>query len=418
MNLLLKIMSCVLFDSPMPPLDKVNWKELFNEAKLQTVFLQVYNQVMPYLPKAEASRWETAAMRVYAQNLEVAMEHGRLHEMLERHKIPYVTIKGISSAKYYSDPLDRVMGDVDFMVDPAQIKETYQLVKGLGYVLHSEKEADDLTREMEFHGQKGSHHVVWELHPEMTNLPGGVAGDAIRGYLADLIDTAQLYCIQDKQEIAPGKSMHSEKLIGECMIPDELHHCLVLLVHTAGHLTREGVGVRHLCDWAAFIHQVSDEVFNERYAKMLRQCGLLRFAQLLTKVCEVYLGMPEKTWSGEADPALLEDLIQDIVDAGNFGFKDRSRYQQMKYINDQENNTVDQRGPIKQVFHTVNVKAQKRHPGLMKIPLTAPIGWAAILIDYGVLVLRGQRKRLNPISTVKEAGRRKKLYQQLEIYKV
>ena len=54
----------------------------------------------------------------------------------------------------------------------------------------------------------------------------------------------------------------------------------------------------------------------------------------------------------------------------------------------------------------------------MKIPLTAPIGWAAILIDYGVLVLRGQRKRLNPISTVKEAGRRKKLYQQLEIYKV
>ena len=48
--LLLKIMSSVLFGSKLPDLNDVNWKDLFNEAKMQTVFLQVFNVVSPFLP--------------------------------------------------------------------------------------------------------------------------------------------------------------------------------------------------------------------------------------------------------------------------------------------------------------------------------------------------------------------------------
>lgn len=418
MNIILNIMSSVLFGKPLPSLDDVNWKDLYNEAKLQTVFLQVYNQVMPYLPKTEAPRWETGAMRVYAQNLEVALEHSRLHKAMKKHKIPYVTIKGIASAQYYPQPLDRVMGDVDFMVKPEQIEETYQLVSDLGYTLNSEKEKVDFSQEMEFHGHKGSHHVVWELHPEMTGLPGGEVGRRIRDYLSNIIDTAELYRIQDKQGFSIGGKAILEKNVGECMVPDDLHHCLILLVHSAGHLTREGIGLRHLCDWAAFIHHVPDDLFHERYEEMLKQCGLFRFAKLLTCVCEMYLGMPAKTWSSEADAELLEGLMQDIMSGGNFGFKDTARYQQIKYINDLEDNTVGEKGPATQVLRTVYVKAKERYPGLTKIPLTMPIGWAAVVIDYGVKILRGQRKRLNPVRTGKEAARRKKLYQQLDIYKI
>ena len=393
-------MSSVLFGTEIPRLNNVNWKALYNEAKMQAVFLQVFNKVLPFLPKSEMALWEKGAMRVYAQNLEIAREHGRLHEVMTDHSIPYITIKGLASAKYYSEPLDRMLGDVDFIVDKNRIEEAYKLVIGLGYN-NPRSGKVDLSKDMEFHGRQGAHKVVWELHPEVSSLPSGEFGDIVRGYLSDLIETGQEYNVGEEK----------------CLIPDEKHHCLILLIHMAGHLTSEGVGLRHLCDWAAFLNQITDEDFDSEFAEMLQTCGLYRFAQIITLVCEKYLGMPKRSWSGEADETLLEDLLNDILVGGNFGFKDRSRYQQIKYIGRVGDEAAEQRKPLRQVIYSIHKKAKRKHPLLMRRFLTYPFGWGAVVLDYTLLLLTGRRGGHNPVSVIKEAGRRKDIYKELRIYK-
>ena len=399
-NTLLRIMSSVLFNYDLPHLNEIDWKALYHEAKMQAVFLQVFNKILPCLPKSEISSWEKAAMRVYAQNLEITREHGRLHKVMTSHGIPYITIKGLASAKYYVEPLDRMLGDVDFIVAQDRIEEAYRLVLGLGYKI-PESDMIDLSKDLEFHGSQGAHKVVWELHPEVSSLPSGEVGETVREYLSDLIETGKEYIV--------GKE--------KCIIPDEKHHCLILLVHMAGHLINEGVGLRHLCDWAAFLNRITDEDFNSEFVEMLQTCGLYRFAQIVTLVCEKYLGMPKRSWSGEAEETLLEDLLNDILVGGNFGFKDRSRYQHAKYIGSVGDDAAEQRKPLQQVFYSIHKKAKRTHPLLMRYFLTYPLGWGVVALEYSLLLLTGRRGRHNPVSVIKEAGRRKDIYKELRIYK-
>ena len=397
-DLLLGIMSSVLFGCDLPPLNSVDWEDLYNEAKMQAVFLQVYNRIMPYLPETEAPTWEKGAMKIYAHNLEIAREHGSLHKIMTGHSIPYVAIKGLASAKYYPEPLYRVLGDVDFVIEPDRMEEACELILGLGYTLFGANTADP-EKDMEFHGMQGSHHVVWELHPQMNSLPSGRTGDVVKDYLSDLIKTGREYVVDEDK----------------CMIPNEKHHCLILLIHMAGHLTKEGIGIRHLCDWAAFIDHISDEEFCGEYKEMLQKCGLYRFAQVITHACEKYLGLPGRSWSGKADSQLVDALMEDMLNSGNFGFKDRSRYQQIKYLRSVDY-AVDTTNPLRQALHSIHVKAKDHHPLLMKVFITYPLGWGAVAMDYVIKLAAGSRKRKNPLSTIKEAGNRNRIYEALNLY--
>ena len=399
-SLLLKIMTSVLYEDELPALNRVDWKALYNESIMQTVLLQVYSKIMPFLPASEASLWEKSAMRIYAQNLENAREHGRMHRLLTRHGIPYIAIKGLASAKYYSEPLYRMLGDVDLIIDPTRMQEAYKLACKQGYKMHGAK-AVDFSKDMEFHTRKGTHHIVLELHPEVGAIPSGKAGEAVNSYLSDLITSGQ--------KCRLGKDT--------CRIPDDKHHCLILLIHMAGHLTKEGIGLRHLCDWAAFLNHISDQKFCEDYQIMLQECGLFRFAQILTLICEKYLGMPKRSWSGVADAALLDDLMDDILRSGNFGLKEPSRYQQIKYLRSSEDNTIETKNPLQHVLHSIHVKAKKRHPRLMKCFLTYPMGWGVIVTNYVFLLATGMRSRNNPVSIIKAADNRRKIYSELNLYK-
>ena len=398
-DLLLKIMASVLFGKELPIIEKDIIDDLFVEARIQTVYFQVYDCILNYLSPDLMSSWEKAAMKVYAQNLEIAMEHERIHELMTQHGIPYVSIKGMASAKYYPHPLHRMMGDVDFIVRTEDIEKTSALLLNKGLSPLSENAG--LMHDKSFYGFQGEHRVVVELHPSVTGIPAGKAGNIVREYLGDLINKAELCQLRECK----------------CIVPNDRHHCLILLVHTATHLIKEGIGLRHLCDWATFINQIPDDIFETHYRKMLEDCGLMRFAQLLTQVCEKYLGMPAKSWSGYTNEDLLRNILIDIFAGGNFGRKEPARYQQIKYISNRNDNTVDDKTAMKQVIQTIKVKAKDRHPKISRFFLTRPFGWAMVAGDYLGMLITGKRRLMNPISTINNAAERKKIYQQFELYK-
>ena len=195
-----------------------------------------------------------------------------------------------------------------------------------------------------------------------------------------------------------------------------------MLLHTASHLTSEGVGLRHLCDWAVFVSSLSDAEFRELYEKKLKAFGLWRFAQALTLLGIEYLGAPKRVWAVRAlerksiTAEQLESLMNDILSGGNFGFKDMNRYREIKYISDRGERTVNSDGIIKQGFKTLNQKVYADYKTIEKHRFLLPIGYLAEGGRYIGLLLSGKRKSFGTRQMLQEAAQRKKVYSSLRLF--
>lgn len=318
--------------------------------------------------------------RILAASAKVFYEHNELHALMTEHGIPYVCLKGFASAAWYPDPSLRTMGDVDFLVREADIPKAGQLLESIGMRINGTEDSNDIP-----YVRPGS---LWEMHRRLNGLPDGAAGEVLRDRLSGLLDTAQ--CHADEY--------------GSIMLPDTFRHGLILLVHTAAHLTSEGVGLRHLCDWAVFAAGMEEDEFPALFEETLKAAGLWHFAQILTLVCIRYLKAPARSWAGDADEALTDALLADILNGGNFGSKDDDRVRQIKYIADRGQRTVTSRSPLLQAWDTLSRKAEAERKSRIRV-----------LWDYALLVASGQRKP-DTSDTLKNAKKRKELYAQLRLF--
>lgn len=372
-NQILSILSGSLYAKASPGTSRVSEEmsgHMLAEAAAQTV-LPLVAGGMNTVPGAKAQF--NAAV---AKNLSVIYAHTELHELLSSNGIPYVILKGCASASFYADPVRRTMGDVDFLVRPEDVSCTGKLLESIGFV----PEADRGGIHIAYHRDDAS----WEMHRSVNGIPSGTAGDRVRGYLSNLMEAAE----------------DCETTCGTIRIPAPFHHCLILLLHTAAHLTSEGIGLRHLCDWAVFARQAPIV----QWKTELQSCGLWEFARILTLTAVKYLGLPEQPWAGTADEQLLEGLISDIFEGGNFGHKDAERSGQIKYIANRGQQTVDAKPPLIQVWHTIGAKAKAERKSRL-----------SVMVEYVGLVLSGQRKA-DSSRMIANAQRRKKLYRQLQLF--
>lgn len=379
-KIVLNLVSAALFDDQSDVESGLEGDALADELLAHSVLPIVVSGTYSVGAEEFFKKWRKRSNEIVAANMMISYEHTELHDLLTENGIPYVILKGAASASYYPTPILRTMGDVDFLVKVQDLKRAGELLEGIGF----QPEADTGGVHIGYH--RGN--STWEMHRSINGIPESVVGDMIRGYLSDVIETAVDY----------------DEGNGILRIPDPFHHGLVLLLHTASHLTSEGVGLRHLCDWAVFVNHFSDAQFVELFESRLKACGLWRFAQLLTLVSVKYLHLPPKAWAGEAGEELLEGMIRDILTGGNFGQKDEDRYRQIKYISNRGEHTVDEKSAVRQLWDTVSRKAKAENKTRL-----------GVLTDYAKLVIQGKRK-LDDGETIRRAGERKGLYAEFHLY--
>ena len=261
------------------------------------------------------------------------------------------------------------------------------------------------------HGDDDSIHIafnrepvsIWEQHRCVNGIPEGSVGELIREELDKTIETSELVELDG----------------AVCRIPDKFHHGLIMLLHMISHMTSEGIGLRHLCDWAVFVNSISNNEFVGLFSEKLNSFGLWKFAQIMTATSEKYLGIEHKEWieSAELDDDLLEDVITDILNGGNFGKKDLNRYREIKYISNRNERTVDSKSVLLQAFDAVNKKACDDFRFISKHRLLLPIGWLVEGGKYIGLLISGKRKAKNTSAMLKEAAKRKDTYSQMDLFK-
>ncbi|MBR2280670.1 MAG: nucleotidyltransferase family protein [Ruminococcus sp.] len=396
---LLDIVRYRLFGGDKPKLDNVNLMKLLREAQAQTVYNTVFPFVEERLKLRAPERYEAFNERYLAKlivNTGNYHDHSELDRVLTKEKIPYAVIKGINSAYYYPDSALRDMGDVDFLVSEGDFESAEAAIKELGFK-HN-------------HGESGDTHIAYdrpglsimEMHRTVNGVPETKAGELIQAEIDTTIATAR----------------RIEFASVSCMTADDFHHGLIMLLHTASHMTKEGIGLRHLCDWAVFVNSFTDKEFTDMFESKLKSFGLWRFCGILTKTCELYLGIDKKEFTSEINISgdLAKRVLVDILSGGNFGKKDSNRYREIKYISDRNDKTVSERGIASQLLSSVNAKV-KDNKLVKKSKLFYPAGLALESGKYIGLLLTGKRKNTGTAEMLKEASERKSLYNDLELFK-
>lgn len=374
---LINIIANMLFGVPLQE-EEHDWGKLRQEALDQTVFPLVYSAIKKQLPEDEKVIWQRLNDKIIAQNMTIFYEHGELHSAMEEIECPYVTLKGCGSAYYYPDPVKRMMGDVDFLVDPIDLQKASEKVVQCGF-------RQIYKTDQKFHEEFKRDNTEWELHYKITEYPEGEKGVIIERYVSDIIETDR--CVE---------------MSGfEFNIPDDFHHCVVMLLHVARHLiSGRGIGLRHLCDWAVFVENVDISAFGDQ----LREMGLWVFACSLSAVSHKYLGSREYQWLMNVDDDVLHSLIMEFVSHGNFGQKESNNTTQNLIIN------------FSNPFKAWVSRTKRRFPFTKKYVFLMPIGMIMCAARFLYLRISG-KSRWVTIEDVKTAEERRDVYTKLALYK-
>lgn len=402
---LLQVIGAVIFGVELPAIDDSELESLLKESEAQAVYPLVVNTLEGRIQKSYSAEKYAAfgekALMHGIMNTRSFAEHGELHELMTADGIPYVVMKGLASAMYYPEPSLRNMGDVDFLVKSEDIKRAGEVMEQAGFVIdHGD---DDDGFHIAYHRPPAS---IWELHRNVNGVPSGEVGKIIQAEINRTIETAV--------------EVECEEAV--CRVPDKFHHGLIMLLHTASHLTSEGVGLRHLCDWVVFASSMSDADFRSTFEKKLKDFGLWRFAQALTLLGIRYLHAPKRVWALQAieekklSDEILEGLMNDILSGGNFGTKDMNRYREIKYISGGEK-TINDNGVAAQAIHSLNAKVYANHKLIKIAKVLLPVGWVIEGAKYARLLVTGKRKASSTNKMFKEATERKQVYSALRLFK-
>lgn len=397
----LKALRHELFGGEKPQLDNIDVQAILKEAEQQAVFSFVYTALKDELDRSLSAEQLTKLEGEFFSNItnsvRVQEEHGELHDIMTGAGIPYVILKGCASAAYYPEPELRAMGDVDFLVHEKDIPRGINALEAHGF----HRDQYEFTTNQSAYLRPPM--TTWEIHKSPSGIPKGKEGDPIRKALSDMIETAQPYEHDDVR----------------FNVPDPYHHGIILLLHKISHMTSSGIGLRHLCDWAVFESSYSNDAFVQTFEKSLRSFGIWKFAQIMTLVCERYLGAPKRAWARnpEVSPRQLEAIINDIFSGGNFGKKDANRIREIKYLTDRKEGKLGNRGMAAQALSSLNAKVYAEHPAIRKYKVLLPAGWTIEGGKYLGMLITGKRKSKNTTAMLKEASKRKNIYSNMELFK-
>lgn len=367
-----------------------DWAEVMKASRVQTVHLLCYDaakNLTALMPKEINEQWFLLSAKTIAKNHMVLNAQNELIKLLDKNDFSYIILKGFAAASYYPDFEKRCYGDVDFLISPSQQQAVEDVLISEGYI----RELNDHICHRVF--KKPGAHL--EMHFEVAGIPNGSQGQVFRKYFEN---ASRKHTLNDNPVFCN---------------PNPETHAIILLLHTIHHMVDEGLGLRHLCDWACFVNKTYKEAFwASDVLPILEKTGTLNFAVAVTKTCAVYLGTVCPNWAENVDEKLCFQIITDILDLGNFGRGNLTRSVSGRMITQHGKNGIENRksayfaNKINDIVQDVSANANS------KISVPFIVTWR--LIKTFFLMLSG--KRISAFKTNAYANERKSIYEQFRLF--
>lgn len=369
---------------PIPSLTEKEWKQLLVMADRHEV-LSLLDNVLDsdQIPEEQRMSVQLKTAKTVHQGIRLQALNAKLTSLLAQEGIIAVTLKGCTVARYYPVPEFRKSSDIDLFVDNrVDAERAVQILCANGFTSSGEWHANHHEVLM------SSQRDIVELHTTWTE---DFKERHLNQYLEELYRESRRHCqMIDCQGF-------------EVYAYDTAWQAFYLLLHMLLHFVGSGFGLRNLCDWVVLWEHCHDAKVREDFWKMACESGTAEFAKALTSICVRYLGLSrEKSPVADgnlSERALADELLRDILDAGEFGYSESERMVGM-----------DGNSPVayvREFHHQMHIN----FPKAGKIPVFWPVLWMATLLRF-----LKNNKRLNrpPVSAIlKKAGGRGKLVRRL-----
>ena len=371
-------------------LKTADWEEVLKEAKAQAVPIMAAESAVKYknfIPNFK--EWELTAAKLHAYNFRVCLEEQKLNKIMQGN--PFCVLKGMSAASYYKNPKDRCLGDIDFLVNCREQDKAEELLLENGY--------QNLNIDNEHHVTFNKTGVHLEMHFEIPGIPNGKAGETVREYVKNLLDNT-----------------HTAKFNNYTFpAPDDIYHGLIILLHMQHHMIDEGIGLRHICDWACYVNKTQNEPFWQELLELYKKIGILTYAKVMTKISSMYFHINCPEWADSADEELCKDVMKDVLTGGNFGRKDRIRANSGMMVSE-HGKSGTKHGKITNLYFTLHHATPVIFPIVKKVPILYPFLDSYRALLYLVRIAKGERKSL--LKMIPLADERKSVYERLHLFEI
>lgn len=288
------------------------WIALYEESERQAVTSVMLGGIEK-LPKEQRPptelllQWIGAGQVIEQQGHHVNEAVAKLQRLHDEHGVKSVVVKGQVVASYYSNPLQRQTGDVDYYCDDNNFQKSLKAVTKKWGV---EPKQEQSNKHVHFEHED----VTYEGHFLLANLYGKKR-DAYWNKLM----------MEDR------KTTVDINGVAVCTLSPSLH-VLYIFLHLYHHLLELGVGLRQFCDMAVMLkyadvelHLLKEHLQYLGIEKAYRACGSILVDQLGLK--EEKLGYV----LNETDRHYGKKILDVVMCRGNMGhFNKRNGFSGLK----------------------------------------------------------------------------------------
>ncbi len=299
-----KLLSAALNDKECPDFDKSLWPAVKNELLIQGVFGIVIGMLLKsnFLDKEEKKSLMKINAAYSIKYFQILKQQTEAVNLLTENHIAAVVLKGTACAQYYDSPRLRLFGDIDLLVLPEDYDRALELFSAKGYTQLNETD-ECYQRHVSFATPSD---IDIELHRFFSDNPLEDRNPVLDRLL--FRNFSQIERIQLQQFALP--------------VLASAENGIVILGHIRHHL-KSGLGLRQIVDWMMYVKsQLNDDFWHKQFREMAETVGLSDLAKIVTKMCQMYLGLnADITWCQDADEKLADKLMLFVINNGNLGYK-------------------------------------------------------------------------------------------------
>ncbi len=235
-------------------------------------------------PRETRIRWALSAEKLEERYRHQQQTASKLAARFSEEGLRMLLLKGLGLSRDYPLPEHRECGDIDIYLYG-------QSDKG-DRVLH------EIGAHLYFDVPKHSEYVwdgvLIENHRTILNVRRNRTERELNALLVRLLEK------DGTHGLAPG-----------IQTPPATFNAIFLIRHAAVHFQKEGIVLRHLCDWACFLTRHWDEIDHALFRTAMEDYRMDRFADLMTAAAVEYLGA--EVPGPECEAGMLGRFMEEVL---------------------------------------------------------------------------------------------------------
>lgn len=317
-------------DAALFPAAETDWQRLMSLSEDQAVTGVVFWAVRQLPKEQQPPRrevflpWLSLVEDICQRNEKLNVTCGKVVRRFAKAGFRACVLKGQGAARLYPDPLLRIPGDIDVWLWPEKIplgqekSLSERRRAAVAYVRHYNPEVEVVYHHVDFNVLKSA---LMEVHFTPSWMHSPCRNAWLQRWFERQAGRVFAGCASEK-----GLSEIDKHVPHDFTTPDAAFNLVYMLIHVFRHLFTEGIGFRQIVDYYYLLTSCNLAKERASAVETLRHLGLDHFAGALMYVLHEVMGLSDEQMLVPARSREGQQLLQEILFAGNFGHAD-TRFQ-------------------------------------------------------------------------------------------